>query len=164
MTLPDATRVFPAHGAGSMCGENLSTACGRRSVTRRRRTTPCVPRTSRRSSSSSPRGSRPRRYFVYDAILNRTATGCWTRPSANSDDLPAAARSDRRRRRAGRRPRAERSSPRATCATPSTSGWAAGTPSSPVRCYPSDVDIVLFTEPGQELRARTGSPESVSTG
>ena len=25
MTLPDATRVFPAHGAGSACGKNLST-------------------------------------------------------------------------------------------------------------------------------------------
>jgi glyoxylase-like metal-dependent hydrolase (beta-lactamase superfamily II)/rhodanese-related sulfurtransferase len=26
LTLPDATRVFPAHGAGSACGRNLSTA------------------------------------------------------------------------------------------------------------------------------------------
>jgi len=26
MTLPDATRVYPAHGAGSACGKNLSTA------------------------------------------------------------------------------------------------------------------------------------------
>jgi hydroxyacylglutathione hydrolase len=26
LTLPDATRVFPAHGAGSACGKNLSTA------------------------------------------------------------------------------------------------------------------------------------------
>ena len=25
MTLPDATKVYPAHGAGSMCGKNLST-------------------------------------------------------------------------------------------------------------------------------------------
>src|SRR5439155_23906848 len=25
LTLPDATRVFPAHGAGSACGKNLST-------------------------------------------------------------------------------------------------------------------------------------------
>jgi glyoxylase-like metal-dependent hydrolase (beta-lactamase superfamily II) len=25
MTLPDATRVYPAHGAGSACGKNLST-------------------------------------------------------------------------------------------------------------------------------------------
>src|SRR4030095_7302505 len=24
MKLPDATRVFPAHGAGSMCGRNIS--------------------------------------------------------------------------------------------------------------------------------------------
>ena len=25
LTLPDATRVYPAHGAGSACGKNLST-------------------------------------------------------------------------------------------------------------------------------------------
>ena len=25
MALPDAVRVFPAHGAGSACGKNLST-------------------------------------------------------------------------------------------------------------------------------------------
>ena len=26
MTLPDATLVYPAHGAGSLCGKNMSTA------------------------------------------------------------------------------------------------------------------------------------------
>jgi hypothetical protein len=26
LTLPDSTRVYPAHGAGSACGKNLSTA------------------------------------------------------------------------------------------------------------------------------------------
>ena len=48
---------------------------------------------------------------------------------------------------------ARRSSPRATCATPSTSDWRPLRGVSPAR-LPSDVDIVLFTEPGQELEGK----------
>ncbi len=82
MTLPDATRVFPAHGAGSACGKNLSTelwsTIGRAEG---RRTTRCARRTRPRSWSWSPRGSRPRRptSSTTRSSTARTAS-CWTRP------------------------------------------------------------------------------------
>ncbi len=58
MGLPDAVRVFPAHGAGSACGKNLSTERSPPSASSGRSTTPAsrCPRT--RSSRSSPRASR----------------------------------------------------------------------------------------------------------
>jgi hydroxyacylglutathione hydrolase len=39
-TLPDATRVFPAHGAGSACGKNMSAAA--ESTIGEQRATPCA--------------------------------------------------------------------------------------------------------------------------
>ena len=76
LTLPDATRVYPAHGAGSACGKNLSTETvvdDRRAAPHA--TTRCAPMTSRRvRRASSPRASRAApRYFVFDAELNRKA-------------------------------------------------------------------------------------------
>ena len=59
LTLPDATKVYPAHGAGSSCGKNLSTATVSTIGEQRRRTT----RSSRwpwTFVALSPRASRPR--------------------------------------------------------------------------------------------------------
>ncbi|MBK6870366.1 MAG: MBL fold metallo-hydrolase [Kineosporiaceae bacterium] len=72
MGLPDAVRVFPAHGAGSACGKNLSTA--RQSTIGEQRETnyACQPMSQQDFVTLVTAGqpSAPE-YFVYDAILNR---------------------------------------------------------------------------------------------
>jgi len=72
MTLPDATRVFPGHGAGSACGKNLSTDLTS-TIGDQRVTNYALQPMSRdefvhvvtEGQSSAPT------YFVYDAIRNR---------------------------------------------------------------------------------------------
>ncbi|WP_405456428.1 rhodanese-like domain-containing protein [Streptomyces sp. NBC_00101] len=72
MALPDEVRVFPAHGAGSSCGKNLSTE--RQSTIGEQRATnyACAPMSERdfvaivTSGQSAAPG-----YFAYDADLNR---------------------------------------------------------------------------------------------
>jgi hydroxyacylglutathione hydrolase len=72
MSLPDQVRVFPAHGAGSACGKNLSTE--RQSTIGMQRLTnyACKPMSEdqfvRLVTEGQP--SVPG-YFVYDAVLNR---------------------------------------------------------------------------------------------
>ncbi|MDP4510040.1 MBL fold metallo-hydrolase [Nonomuraea sp. G32] len=72
MRLPEATRVFPAHGAGSACGKNLSTE--RQSTIGQQRLTnyACVPMSEEAFVSIVTEGQPPAPgYFVYDAVLNR---------------------------------------------------------------------------------------------
>ncbi|XUL85384.1 MBL fold metallo-hydrolase [Streptomyces galilaeus] len=72
MDLPDPVRVFPAHGAGSACGKNLSTE--RQSTIGQQRATnyACAPMSEQEFVALVTAGqpSAPG-YFVYDAILNR---------------------------------------------------------------------------------------------
>lgn len=72
MTLPDAVRVFPAHGAGSACGKNLSTE--RRSTIGDQRLTnyACSSMSEDDFVDLVTEGqpSAPE-YFGYDAVLNR---------------------------------------------------------------------------------------------
>jgi glyoxylase-like metal-dependent hydrolase (beta-lactamase superfamily II)/rhodanese-related sulfurtransferase len=72
MTLPDATRVYPAHGAGSACGKNLSTDLW--STMGEQRKTNYALRASDKATFMElvTEGQPPAPgYFVYDAILNR---------------------------------------------------------------------------------------------
>ena len=82
MPLPDETRVYPAHGAGSACGKNLSTdtwsTMGDQKATNYALLAP-----NRESFVELVTEGQPPapEYFVYDAILNRSRTGaCSTRP------------------------------------------------------------------------------------
>ncbi|MFF8510191.1 rhodanese-like domain-containing protein [Streptomyces sp. NPDC015492] len=72
MALPDAVRVFPAHGAGSACGKNLSTE--RQSTIGAQRATnyACAPM-SRDAFVALVTTGQPAApgYFAYDADLNR---------------------------------------------------------------------------------------------
>ncbi|WP_329311088.1 rhodanese-like domain-containing protein [Streptomyces sp. NBC_01262] len=76
MALPDPVRVFPAHGAGSACGKNLSTE--RQSTIGQQRATnyACAPMSEQEFVALVTAGqpSAPG-YFVYDAILNRKEHG-----------------------------------------------------------------------------------------
>jgi glyoxylase-like metal-dependent hydrolase (beta-lactamase superfamily II)/rhodanese-related sulfurtransferase len=74
MSLPDATRVYPAHGAGSACGKNLSTE--RWSTMGDQKRTNYALRASSKSAflEMVTAGQPPAPgYFAYDAILNRKA-------------------------------------------------------------------------------------------
>ncbi|MEV6330555.1 rhodanese-like domain-containing protein [Streptomyces sp. NPDC051909] len=72
MALPDEVRVFPAHGAGSACGKNLSTE--KQSTIGQQRATnyACAPMSRDEFVALVTAGqSAAPGYFVYDAILNR---------------------------------------------------------------------------------------------
>jgi len=72
MGLPDPVRVFPAHGAGSACGKNLSTE--RASTIGQQRATnyACAPMTAEQFLALVTEGQPAAPgYFVHDAVLNR---------------------------------------------------------------------------------------------
>ncbi|MFF4906150.1 rhodanese-like domain-containing protein [Streptomyces sp. NPDC001260] len=99
MDLPDAVRVFPAHGAGSACGKNLSTQ--RQSTIGEQRATnyACRPMSQEKFVELVTAGqpSAPA-YFVYDAILNRKQHGLFDTATA---PLPLSAEEFMRRRADG---------------------------------------------------------------
>ena len=72
MQLPDAVRLFPAHGAGSACGKNLSTERQSTIGDQRAVNYACQPMSEDRFLALVTEGqpSAPD-YFSYDAILNR---------------------------------------------------------------------------------------------
>jgi len=72
MALPDEVRVFPAHGAGSACGKNLSTERQSTIGAQRRTNYACAPMGEDEFVALVTEGqpSAPG-YFVFDAVLNR---------------------------------------------------------------------------------------------
>ncbi|GAA4543807.1 rhodanese-like domain-containing protein [Pseudonocardia xishanensis] len=72
MTLPDAVRVLPAHGAGSACGRNLSTERSSTIGDQRRENYACRPMTEEDFLALVTAGQPAAPdYFGYDALLNR---------------------------------------------------------------------------------------------
>jgi rhodanese-related sulfurtransferase len=76
LTLPDATSVWPAHGAGSACGKNLSTATSS-TIGEQRRTNYALQPMSRERFVELVTEGQPAApdYFAYDANLNRRLRG-----------------------------------------------------------------------------------------
>ena len=72
MALPDAVRVFPAHGAGSACGKNLSTERQSTIGEQRRSNYACQPMSEEEFLAVVTEGqpSAPA-YFLHDAELNK---------------------------------------------------------------------------------------------
>ena len=72
LPLPDATRVFPAHGAGSACGKNLSTETSSTMGEQRLNNYALLAPDKATFIDLVTEGQPPApSYFVYDAILNR---------------------------------------------------------------------------------------------
>ncbi len=72
LTLPDDTRVYPAHGAGSACGKNLSTETFSTIGEQRRTNYALRARTADEFVHAVTEGqSRPPDYFAHVAALNR---------------------------------------------------------------------------------------------
>lgn len=72
LPLPDATRVFPAHGAGSACGKNLSTETSSTMGEQRLNNYALLAPDKKTFIDLVTEGQPPAPgYFVYDAVLNR---------------------------------------------------------------------------------------------
>jgi hydroxyacylglutathione hydrolase len=86
MTLPDATRVFPAHGAGSACGKNLSTETSS-TIGEQRQANYAVLAPNREAFVDLVTEGQPPApaYFSYDASLNKK-----DRPLLDEAAAPAA--------------------------------------------------------------------------
>jgi glyoxylase-like metal-dependent hydrolase (beta-lactamase superfamily II)/rhodanese-related sulfurtransferase len=85
LTLPDETRVFPAHGAGSACGKQLSTERQSTIGEQRRLNYALQPMTEEEFVAAVTEGqtSAPG-YFAFDAVRNREA-----RPTLDEEHAPA---------------------------------------------------------------------------
>jgi len=72
LTLPDPTRVFPAHGAGSACGKNLSTETSS-TMGEQRRENYALQFTNADAFVTAVTEGQPEApgYFIYDAVLNQ---------------------------------------------------------------------------------------------
>jgi hydroxyacylglutathione hydrolase len=74
LTLPDSTRVFPAHGAGSSCGRQLSTETESTMGAQRRFNYALAPMTEGAFVAMVTEGQPPAPpYFAFDAVRNRQA-------------------------------------------------------------------------------------------
>ena len=72
MALPDGTRVYPAHGAGSACGKNLSSDTWSTIGVQRESNYAVQPMTREEFIAAVTDGqSSPPAYFAYDAVRNR---------------------------------------------------------------------------------------------
>lgn len=91
MGLPDEVRVFPAHGAGSACGKNLSTEKQSTIGEQRRFNYACQPMSQEQFVAIVTEGqpSAPE-YFVYDAVLNRKVRATYAAAPTPVLDLDAA--------------------------------------------------------------------------
>lgn len=156
MTLPDATRVYPAHGAGSACGKNLSTelwsTMGEQKETNYALRAPDKDTFMALVTEGQPPAPS---YFVYDAILNRK-----DRELLDETKMPGAMTYEQVRDAMaggailvdGRGPEEFAMGHLRGAINIGLDGRYAEFAGSVV---PADVDIVLFTEPGQELEAKT---------
>lgn len=155
MTLPDATRVYPAHGAGSACGKNLSTDLWS-TIGDQKATNYALRATDKQSFMNLVTEGQPPApgYFVYDAILNRK-----DRELLDENKVPTPMTYDQARNAIdagavlvdGRGPEEFAMGHLRGAVNIGLQGRYAEFAGS---VLPSDVDIVLFTEPGQELEGK----------
>lgn len=152
MTLPDATRVYPAHGAGSACGKNLSTdlwsTMGDQKATNYALRAPDKATFMNLVTEGQPPAPG---YFVYDAILNRK-----DRELLDETKMPTAMPYEQVLEAIaggavlvdGRTPEEFALGHLRGAINIGLEGRYAEFAGSVLH---SDVDVVLFTEPGQEL-------------
>ena len=156
LTLPDATRVYPAHGAGSACGKNLSTdtwsTIGDQRATNYALAAPDKATFIELVTEGQPPAPS---YFVYDAVLNRQA-----RELHDESVPPDPLGWDEAQRHVaagavlldGRSPEDFARGHLRGSINVGLEGRYAEFAGS---VLPSDVDIVLVVEPGFESEART---------
>lgn len=155
MTLPDDTIVFPAHGAGSACGKNLSTELTS-TIGEQRHTNYAIRASSKEAFMAMVTEGQPPApsYFVYDAVLNRKERDLLDEsalpPSMDYAQIQGAL-ANGAMLVDGRDPEEFSRGHLKGAINVGMAGRYAEFAGSIV---PSDVDIVLFTDPGQELEAK----------
>ena len=156
MSLPDATTVYPAHGAGSACGKNLSTELS--STIGEQKATNYALRAPDKATFMAlvTEGQPPApNYFVYDAILNRKDRDLLDEhqaPTALTYDEVLDVLSAGAMLVDGRDPEEFARGHLRQAINVGLEGRYAEFAGSVI---PSDVDIILVTEPGYELEAKT---------
>jgi glyoxylase-like metal-dependent hydrolase (beta-lactamase superfamily II)/rhodanese-related sulfurtransferase len=155
MTLPDATRVYPAHGAGSACGKNLSTdlwsTMGDQKASNYALRAPDKETFIELVTEGQPPAPG---YFSYDATFNRTQHDLLDEqemPTAMTWDEVRAAIEAGAMLIDGRTPEEFALGHLRQAINVGLNGRYAEFAGSVV---PSDVDIVLMTEPGHELEGK----------
>lgn len=155
MPLPDATKVFPAHGAGSACGKNLSTelvsTMGEQKETNYALRAPDKETFMALVTEGQPPAPS---YFVYDAILNRKDRELLDEeamPTALSYDDVMAALDAGAMLVDGRTPEEFAQGHLRQAVNVGLEGRYAEFAGSVI---PSDIDIVLFVDPGFELEGK----------
>ena len=155
MTLPDATRVYPAHGAGSACGKNLSTdlwsTMGDQKQTNYALRAADKPTFMELVTDGQPPAPS---YFVYDAILNRKQRGLLDEtamPPAMTYEQVLDAIDGGAVLVDGRTPEEFAQGHLRQAINVGLDGRYAEFAGS---VLPPDVDIVLLTEPGHELEGK----------
>ncbi|MEM9517497.1 MAG: MBL fold metallo-hydrolase, partial [Actinomycetota bacterium] len=156
LTLPDATRVYPAHGAGSACGKNLSTDTWS-TIGDQRATNYALAAPDKRSFIDLVTEGQPPApsYFVYDAQRNRES-----RDLHDEHEAPAALSLDAVDRLVadgavildGRSPVDFARGHLAGSVNVGLEGRYAEFAGSVIQ---PDTDVVLVVEPGFEREART---------
>ena len=152
---PRRTRVFPAHGAGSACGKNLSTelssTIGIQRATNYALRAPDKPTFIELVTEGQPPAPG---YFLYDAILNRQVRDLLdeeTPPTPLTYDGVMNALDGGALLVDGRTPEEFATGHLQQSINVGLAGRYAEFAGS---VLPSDADIVLFTEPGQELEGK----------
>lgn len=155
MTLPDATRVYPAHGAGSACGKNLSTELWS-TMGEQKETNYALRAADKATFMDLVTAGQPPApsYFVYDAILNRKERELLDEtkmPTPMTYEQVLAALDGGAVLVDGRGPEDFALGHLRQAINIGLEGRYAEFAGSVLA---SDVDIVLFTEPGQELEGK----------
>jgi len=155
MTLPDTTRVYPAHGAGSACGKNLSTELWS-TMGEQRKTNYALRAPDKQTFMELVTEGQPPApgYFIYNAMLNRQG-----RELLDETKMPTAMNYDEVRAAMaagavlvdGRTPEEFGLGHLTAAINIGLAGRYAEFAGSVIK---PDVDIVLLTDPGQELESK----------
>ena len=155
MTLPDSTRVYPAHGAGSSCGKNLSTELWS-TMGEQRKTNYALRAPDKATFMDLVTEGQPPApgYFVYNAILNRQGRELLDEtamPPAMSYAEVRTAVADGAVLVDGRNPEEFGLGHLKSAINIGLAGRYAEFAGSVIK---PDIDIVLLTDPGQELEGK----------
>ncbi len=155
MTLPDGTRVYPAHGAGSACGKNLSADLVS-TMGEQKRTNYALRAPDKASFVELVTAGQPPApsYFVYDAVLNRKDRRLLDEqaaPTPLSYDAAMTAVAQGAILVDGRNPEDFALGHLRGAVNIGLEGRYAEFAGSVVK---PDADIVLFTDPGQETEGK----------
>jgi len=155
LTLPDSTRVFPAHGAGSACGKNLSTELTSTIGAQRQENYALLAPDRETFVDLVTEGQAPAPgYFIHDATMNKKQRALMdeaTLPRAMSWDEVEEALAVGALLVDGRDPVEFARGHLRGAVNVGLEGRYAEFAGSVV---PVDADIVLFVEPGAELEAK----------